>query len=108
MTYPTITPAQVHQSHHVLDEGTLITDPICQHCRRDATYHGEALRAPCPGSRKEPEAPQRLTDQELRQLLMLAHGHIHQYVPLRHSKAHDTRKLQERLRAAWEGLEPSV
>ncbi|MFD1959608.1 hypothetical protein ACFSHP_12125 [Novosphingobium panipatense] len=41
MTYPTITPAQVHQSHHVLDEGTLITDPICQHCRRDATYHGK-------------------------------------------------------------------
>ncbi len=47
MTYPTIAPADVHPSHFVCDEGILITDPVCQHCRLAAIENGEALKEPC-------------------------------------------------------------
>lgn len=47
----------------------------------------------------------RPSDEELRTLLMLSHAHLHQFVPLGHSKAQETRELKARLQKAWEGLE---
>lgn len=46
----------------------------------------------------------RPTDNKLRTLLMLAHAHLHQHVPLHH-KMDETRKLQKDLQEAWEGLQ---
>lgn len=43
---------------------------------------------------------------ELRTVLMLAHAHLHQFVPLGHNKADQTRALQRRLQDAWERLSP--
>lgn len=48
--YPTVTPDEVHPSHDVREEGYLITDPYCQHCRAGAVENGDLLRLPCPKS----------------------------------------------------------
>lgn len=47
MSYPTITPEEVHPSHDVREEGYFITDPYCQHCRLGAVLDGPALKEPC-------------------------------------------------------------
>ena len=48
---------------------------------------------------------QRPSDAELYQLLMSAHGYLHQHAPLSGSHRPNLSALMTRLQAAWEGLE---
>lgn len=58
-TQRTLTPADVHPSHDVCEEGIIVSDPVCQKCF--ASVHGtpEALTRECPGS--PPPRPARPT-----------------------------------------------
>lgn len=46
-----LTPADVHPSHDVREEGWLVSDPVCQHCRCSTVYrpHHAMLVTPCQG-----------------------------------------------------------